>query len=239
MMRLLLLSNSTNHDDGYLDHAMPAILDFFGPARRLAFVPFALHDHAAYTGKARGRFAREGFEVAQVTPDAAGVAAVEAAEGVFVGGGNTFRLLDGLQRSDVLEALRRRARGGMPYMGASAGTNITAPTIRTTNDMPIVQPASFDALGLVPFQINPHYLDPEPNSTHMGETRETRLREYLEENEAPVIGLREGSWLRLEGGKLFLAGRRGARLFRRGTDPQEYASGSDLSFLLAVEAQGL
>jgi dipeptidase E len=233
MMRLLLLSNSTNHGERYLDHAIAEVLAFFGPARRLAFVPFALQDHAAYTAKVRERLEPEGFGVTQVTADAAGHAALESAECVFVGGGNTFRLLDRLQRSGLADALRRRARAGLPYLGASAGTNVTAPTLKTTNDMPIVQPPSFDALGLVPFQINPHYLDADPASTHMGETRETRLREYLEENEVPVLGLREGAWLRLEAPRLALGGIRGARLFRRGADPAEHAPGADLSFLLA------
>lgn len=233
MTRLLLLSNSTNHGERYLDHAIHEVLDFFGPARRLAFVPFALQDHAAYVAKVRERLEPEGFTVAQVTADAAGATALESAECVFVGGGNTFRLLDRLQRSGLLEALRRRARAGLPYLGASAGTNVTAPTLKTTNDMPIVQPASFDALGLVPFQINPHYVDADPSSTHMGETRETRLREYLEENETPVLGLREGAWLRLEGAALRLGGIRGARLFRRGAEPAEHVPGADLTFLLA------
>lgn len=231
MTRLLLLSNSTNHGEGYLDHAWTAIRAFFGPARRLAFVPFALCDHAAYVDKVRARFEPHGFEVVGVSAGAGGAATMEAAECVFVGGGNTFRLLDVLQRTGILGALRRRVASGLPYMGASAGTNIVAPTIRTTNDMPIVQPASFDALGLVPFQINPHYVDPDPGSTHMGETRETRLLEYLEENTAPVIGLREGAWLQREGDALRLEGR-GARLFRRGEEPQELEPGSDVSRLL-------
>lgn len=232
MTKLLLLSNSTNHGSGYLDHAWTAIADFLGPARRLAFVPFALFDHAAYVERVRARFEPAGFEVTGVTADAAGAATLEAAECVFVGGGNTFRLLDALQRAGLVAVLRRRALAGLPYMGASAGTNIVAPTIRTTNDMPIVQPASFDALGLLPFQINPHYVDPDPGSTHMGETREARLREYLEENAAPAIGLREGAWLQREDGVLRLEGR-GARLFRRDAEPQEIAAGTDVSWLLA------
>jgi dipeptidase E len=232
-MRLLLLSNSTNHGEGYLDHAIAAVRAFFGPRRRLAFVPFALHDQAAYTRQAQERLQREGFEVDGLTADSAGAALLEAAEGVCVGGGNTFRLLDTLQRSGLLEPLRRRVRAGLPYLGASAGTNLVAPTIRTTNDMPIVQPKSFEALGLLPFQINPHYLDADVGSPHMGETRETRLLEYLEDNETPVLGLREGAWLRLESGVLTLEGRRGARLFRRGAEPRELAPGADLSALLA------
>jgi dipeptidase E len=232
MKRLLLLSNSTNHGAGYLDHAMEAVRSFLGPVRRLSFVPFALRDHAAYAAKARERLAAEGIDVLGVTLDAAGAAAVEEAEAVFVGGGNTFRLLDGLQRTGILEVLRRRASAGMPYLGASAGTNIAAPTLKTTNDMPIVQPASFTALGLVPFQINPHYIDADPSSRHMGETREERLREFLEENETPVVALREGAWLRVEGDGLRLEGANGARIFRRGVAPQEAAPGAVLDDLL-------
>ena len=231
-MRLLLLSNSTSFGHGYLDHAIDEIRDFFGPARRLVFVPFALLDRDAYTAKAGERLAREGFEVSGLTQDAQGKALLEEAEGVFVGGGNTFRLLDALQRSALLEPLARRARQGMPYMGASAGSNIAAPTIRTTNDMPIVQPPSFEALGLLPFQINPHYVDADLSSRHMGETREDRLREYLEENERPVLGIREGSWIRRDGDRLVLGGRNGARLFRREADPEEFPPGARLDSLL-------
>jgi dipeptidase E len=233
-LRLLLLSNSTNHRSGYLDHAMADILSFLGPARRLAFVPFALKDQAAYAAKAQQRFAQEGLEVAAVTEDG-GAATLDAAEAVFVGGGNTFRLVHLLQRSGLLERLRRRAQEGLPYLGASAGTNVAAPTIMTTNDMPIVQPAGFEALGLVPFQINPHYLDPDPHSAHMGETRDDRLREYLEENDRVVIGLREGTWLHREGRALTLAGPSGARLFRRGHPPEEIAAGSSLDSQLGLD----
>jgi dipeptidase E len=232
MMRLFLLSNSTQHGQGYLDHAMPAVRDFLGPVRRLVFVPFALRDRVAYTAKVRSRFEQEGIEVRGLQPDASEAAAVAAAEAVFVGGGNTFRLLDTLQRTGLLDAIRRKAGAGAPYLGASAGTNIAAPTIKTTNDMPIVQPESFDALGLVPFQINPHYVDPDPSSRHMGETREERLREFLEENDAVVVGLREGAWLRAEGRGLRLEGLRGARIFRREREPEEVAPGTDLDALL-------
>jgi dipeptidase E len=229
-MNLLLLSNSTNHGQGYLDHAMAEILALLGGARTIAFVPFALFDREGYAAKAAARFEKEGIAVTAVTPDLAGRDVLESAESVFVGGGNTFRLLDTLQKSALLHLLRDRATAGMPYLGASAGTNIAAPTIRTTNDMPIVQPASFDALGLVPFQINPHFLDTDPGSRHMGETREDRLREYLEENETPVLGLREGAWVRVDGDSATLGGATGARLFRRGAEPLDLAPGADLPF---------
>ena len=231
-MRLMLLSNSTNFGGGYLDHAMEAIRAFLGPVRDPLFVPFALKDRAAYTARAASRFAAEGITVRPLTEDAEGRRALDEAPAVFVGGGNTFRLLRALQDPGLLGLLRARAQAGMLYLGASAGTNIAAPTIRTTNDMPIVQPASFDALGLVPFQINPHYLDADPSSRHMGETREERLREFLEENDAVVVGLREGSWLDVDGARMTLHGA-GARIFRRGADPREASPGQSLDDLLA------
>ena len=233
MARLLLLSNSTNHGAGYLDHAMPAIRALLGPVRRLLFVPFAIRDQATYACNVRARFAAEDIEVDALTADGGGHRAIESAEAVFVGGGNTFRLLKIVQDAGLLEPLQGRARGGLPYLGASAGINIACPSIRTTNDMPIVPPAGFEALGLVPFQINPHYLDPDPGSRHMGETREDRIREFLEENELPVIGLREGAWLRIEGVSGSVEGERGARLFRRGLLPEERGPGSLLDDLLA------
>jgi dipeptidase E len=233
-MRLLLLSNSTNFGEKYLDHAMAEIRTFLGPVKRLTFVPFALADHEAYTAKARERFAREGIEVTALLADRGRADTLDAADAIFVGGGNTFRLLRTLQGFGYVEAIRARVSAGMPYLGASAGTNIAAPTIRTTNDMPIVEPAGFDALGLVPFQINPHFVDADAASRHMGETREERLREYLEENERPVVGLREGAWLRREGSSLRLEGRNGARLFRRGAEAQELAAGTGLDDLLAA-----
>jgi dipeptidase E len=228
--RLLLLSTSTTHGRGYLDHAEEEIRSFLGDVRRLLFVPFALQDHDAYAAKPRTRFARFGFEVDSLHEAADVQEAVATAEAVFIGGGNTFRLLKTLYDFDLLGAIRARVEGGMPYMGASAGSNIAAPTIRTTNDMPIVEPPSFAALGLVPFQINPHYLDADPNSTHMGETREERILQFHEENDTPVIGLREPAMLRLENGNYSLRGTAGARLFRRGVAQVELAPHSQLCF---------
>jgi dipeptidase E len=230
--RLLLISNSTNHGQGYLDHVLDEMDAFLGSIRRLVFVPFALHDREGYGKVARERLAAIGLEVSVLTADDAGRRLLEGAESVFVGGGNTFRLLKTLQDSGLFAVLRERALGGLPYLGSSAGTNLATPSIRTTNDMPIVEPASFEALGLVPFQINPHYLDADPRSTHMGETREQRLREFHEENETPVLGLREGAWVRVEGDHARLRGARGARLFRRGRDPEEREAGAELDDLL-------
>ncbi len=230
--RLLLISNSTNHGQGFLDHCLAEIDDFLGPIRSLVFVPFALKERELYGAKVAVRLMDIGVRATTLTPDEAGLRRVREAEAVFTGGGNTFRLLRTLQESGLLPAIRERALAGMPYMGSSAGTNLATPTIRTTNDMPIVQPLSFDALNLVPFQINPHYLDPDAGSTHMGETREQRLKEFHEENETPVVGLREGAWIRVEGDKATLGGANGARIFRREREPEERKSGASLSDLL-------
>ena len=218
---ILLISNSTLHGSGFLDHAEDEIRDFLGQVQRVLFVPFALHDQDGYATRVRDRLGLMGYEVDSIHQASDKQKAVSNAESIFIGGGNTFRLLKSLYDFDVLELIRRRSDEGMLYMGSSAGSNVAAPTIRTTNDMPIVEPPSLDALGLVSFQINPHYLDPDPNSKHMGETREERILQFLEENEAPVVGLREGAMLRLENGTTTLKGSTGARIFRRGREPVE------------------
>ena len=230
-MRLLLLSNSANHGRGYLDHAVEEVRAFLGAIRRLTFVPFALHDHAAYGGKVAGRLRTLGIEVKTLLDDDRAHDVISSSDALFVGGGNTFRLMDLLHRKGLVEAIRDRVGKGTPYIGSSAGTVIAAPTMKTTNDMPIVQPPSFETLRLVRFQINPHYLDPDPASTHMGETRETRIAEFLEESETPVLGLRGGSWLLVTGEEVTLGGDRPARIFRRETGPEEVPAGSDLTFL--------
>ena len=233
MPRLLLISTSTVFGTRYLEHAQAELRDVLSGVGRVLFVPFALKDHDAYAAKAREAFAEMGFGLDSLHEAADPRAAIERAEAVFCGGGNTFRLLKALGELELLEPLRRRALAGMPYTGASAGSNLACPTVRTTNDMPIVEPRSLAALSLVPFQINPHYLDPAPGSTHMGETRETRIREFLEENDVPVVGLREGAMLRVEGESVSLKGLAGARIFRRGHDPVEAGPGDDLTLLVA------
>jgi dipeptidase E len=233
-MRLLLISNSTLHGSGYLDHCAGAIASCLAASvSRVLFVPYAVADRDAYTAKARARFERMGFALDSVHDARDGAArAVEKAEAFFIGGGNSFRLLDALWRNDLVEPIRRRVLAGRPYIGSSAGSNVACPSIKTTNDMPIVQPPSFSALNLVPFNINPHYQDAIPGSTHMGETREERIAEFHEENARPVVGLREGAWLVVDDATVVLEGSSGARLFRRGQPPMEYASGSRLDFLL-------
>ena len=231
-MRLLLISNSTLYGSGYLDHAESEIRDFLGEIKRVLFVPFALHDRDEYTATAQQRFAKMGYELSSIHAARHPVRAVNETEALFIGGGNTFRLLKALYEHDLLEAIRRRVAEGMPYIGSSAGSNVAAPTIKTTNDMPIVQPPSFNALGLVWFQINPHYLDPDKNSTHMGETREQRLLQFLEEDHTPVAALREGAMVRIEDGVTLLKGSSGARIFRKDLEPVETSPGDQLDALL-------
>ena len=230
--RLLLISNSTLHGSGYLDHAEKEIPDFVGGRTTVAFVPYAMHDRGAYAGKARERLRKMGLSLTSVHDLSNMPRAVEEADLIFVGGGNTFRLLNGLQEFGLLEPIRRRVADGVPYIGASAGSIVACRTLKTTKDMPVVQPTSFEALGLVQFQISPHYLDPDPASTHMGETQEERIMQFLEENEEAVVGLREGSMLRVEGNDVTLKGPNSARIFRRGEKPVEVTPGASLGSLL-------
>ena len=233
-LRILLVSNSTLHGCGYLDHVEEEIRDLLGSTRRVLFFPFALHDRDGYAAKARERFAAMGYELtsAHNCPDPRN--AVANTDAIFVGGGNTFRLLKTLQDLELLEPIRQRIRSGAPYIGSSAGSNVAGPTIKTTKDMPIVQPRSFDALGLVPFQISPHFQDPDPNSKHMGETQEERILQFHEENETPVLGLREGAWVRVENRSVMLRGSNGARIFRRGEKPMEAVTGDEISDLVGA-----
>src|SRR4051812_24735023 len=209
--RILLISNSTVHGREYLDHVEEEIRTFLGNVKKILFFPFALFDHDAYAAKARSRFATMGFSLESAHASANPVKAIEQTESIFIGGGNTFRLLKTLQDLGLIDPIRRKIESGTPYIGSSAGSNVAGPTIKTTNDMPIVQPISFDSLALVPFQINPHYVDPDPRSTHMGETREERILQFHEENDTPVVGLREGAWIAVENGSARLKGLTGAR----------------------------
>jgi dipeptidase E len=226
--RVLLISNSTLYGSGYLDHAESEIRDFLGEAKKVLFVPYALYDRDAYTTTAQERFQKMAYDLTSVHTATDPRQAVRDTDVVFIGGGNTFRLLKALYDFDLLEVIRNRVADGMPYIGSSAGANVAGPTIKTTKDMPIVQPPSFDALGLVPFQISPHYLDPDPNSRHMGETQEERILQFLEENDTPVAGLREGAMVRSENSATILKGSSGARIFRKGMAPVEALPGAQL-----------
>jgi dipeptidase E len=208
---------------------------FFGSIRQLIFVPYALADHDGYVAKMIERGLDAGYDLVGLHTFADPVNAVEQAEGIYVGGGNTFRLLDSLYRLNLLEPIHRRARDGMPYLGVSAGCNVACPTIKTTNDMPICQPPSLDALNLVPFQVNPHYYEGanwvkhgDTFVEHFSETRDDRLREFHEMNATPVIGLWEGGILRIENGAIRLIGTK-ARLLRKGQPAVDFEPGADLA----------
>jgi len=232
--RVLLISNSTLYGSGYLDHAEGEIRDFLGDVKKVLFIPYALYDRDAYAATARDRFQKMGYELTSVHHAADPKQAVADTDVVFIGGGNTFRLLKALYDFDLVQIISERVAAGTPYVGSSAGSNVAGPTIKTTKDMPIVQPLSFDALGLVPFQISPHFQDPDPNSTHMGETQEERIMQFLEENDTPVAGLREGAMVRIENGETVLKGSTGARIFRKGMEPVETLPGDRLDAIFGT-----
>ena len=233
--RLLLLSNSKNVGQGYLEHAEAAIKDFLGDrVTMVLFVPYAAVrlTYDDFTATVRKRFGDLGYGVESVHGVADPRAAVRTAEAIVVGGGNTFHLLKVMHELGLVEAIAARAGEGVPYIGWSAGANVACPTTKTTNDMPIVEPPTLRAMGLVPFQINPHYLDVHPEG-HGGETREERLLEFVEANPGVwVIGLREGSILRLDGDRLALLGQKSARIFLKGREPWEVGPEESLQFLL-------
>jgi dipeptidase E len=238
--RILLLSSSNVYGRGYLDHAEEQIRGTLGALDgAIAFVPYALFDRDGYERKAVERFATMGYRLESVhrTEDRRSARArIASAAAFFVGGGNTFRLLDEIYRRDLIGAIRDRVASGVPYVGSSAGSIVAGPTLKTTKDMPIVQPPSFDALGLVDFQISPHYLDPDPASTHMGESQEERILQYLEENDRPVAGLREAAVLRVEktasSTTVRLEGAAGCRIFRKGLPPVESRPVAEIGPLL-------
>ncbi|XP_070582182.1 alpha-aspartyl dipeptidase-like [Ptychodera flava] len=233
--RLLLISNSTLHGSGYLDHCQDNIKNFLGSKiERVLFIPYALADRDGYAAVARKKFESLGYKLDSIHEQPNAVDAANNAQAIFVGGGNTFRLLKTLYDEKLVPIINRRVlQDGVPYIGSSAGTNVATASINTTNDMPIVYPPSFTALQLVPFNINPHYLDADPNSKHMGETREKRIMEFHEEEDSkPVLALREGCMLLVEGDTSVLQGKTKARLFQKGKEPTEHDIGSDFTFLL-------
>jgi dipeptidase E len=236
-MRVLLGSGGFRTPDRIASLAA-AMREHFGGVRRLLFVPFALADHEGYVRMLTERGLNASYELDGLHRHADPVAAVRRAEGIFVGGGNTFRLLNALYRLNLLDPIRERVRAGVPYLGISAGCNVACPTIRTTNDMPIVQPPSLQALGLVTFQVNPHYYADknyvrhgEQFVEHFGETRDERLREFHEENETPVVGLWEAGLLRCDHERVLLSGAP-ARVFRHGQAPVDVQPGAELGDLL-------
>lgn len=232
--RLLLLSNSTNYGEAYLEYPKPAIKEFLGAqVKNVLFVPFAgvRMSHDEYAMMVRERFNEIGYQLDSIHEAEEGCAAVERAEAIVIGGGNTFQLLRGLYEANVVEAIRARCENGIPYVGWSAGANVACPTIKTTNDMPITEPPSFNALNLVPFQINPHYTEAQPPS-HKGETRDERIAEFtLLNRDVYVVGLHEGTMLRIEGAEIKLIGERAARVFISDREPAEFDSRASLQFL--------
>ncbi len=233
-MNLLLISNSTNAGEPYLQYPLPEIAKTFAGVKEVVFIPYAAvtFSYAEYERRVQERFAALGIRVRSIHRSPNPRIMIRHAEAICIGGGNTFALAKKMQEQRLMSAILRRLEAGIPYVGWSAGSNVCCPTICTTNDMPIVEPESFSAIGAVRFQINPHYLDANPEG-HAGETREQRILEYIEANPRRyVVGLREGCMLRLQDGKLELIGKRPMRLFKKGQPIRELEPGSDLQFLL-------
>jgi len=231
--RLLLISSSAVDGRGFLDHCMPEIKSFLGPEiREVLFIPYAKKDRDAYAAKISGRLAQDGLSVKSVHAFDDPVRAVLEAEAIYTGGGNTFLLMAELYARELIEPIRERVRGGAPYFGASAGSNIAGMTIKTTNDMPIVYPPSFDALGFLPFTINPHFVEPPPGAPRAGETRAERIQEFHEWNDNPVVGLRQEAMLLVEHGSILIKGGQGVKLFRKDIEPEDFEPGAGLDFLL-------
>ena len=234
-MRLLLLSNSTNPGEGYLEYPKHEIQKFLGDKSvKALFIPYAAvrFSYDDYEAKVEARFAEIGHHVVSIHRFQDPVKAVEEAEAIVIGGGNTWRLVQQMHLNGLMEPIRKKVQSGTPYIGWSAGSNVTCPTLRTTNDMPIIDPISFDTLNLIPFQINPHFLDAHPQGFG-GETREERIIEFLELNpEIYVVGLRESTLLHLEGDSLKLVGARTTRIFKKGQEFYELDANADFSFLL-------
>ncbi len=234
-MRLLLISNSTNPGEEYLDYPKQQIKDFLGEkAKNAIFIPYAAvtFSFEEYEDKVNKRFAEIGHHVTSIHRFINPVEGIENADAIVVGGGNTWQLVKMLQEKKLMKVIRKKVKKGTPYIGWSAGSNIACPTLRTTNDMPISEPLKFKTLKLVPFQINPHYLDDHP-ANHGGETREMRINEFIEVNrDVYVVGLREGTMLLLENDELDLIGKKNARLFKYGQEPKELSNEDDFNFLL-------
>ena len=222
--KIILASTSTLFGQTYLAYLAPVLKAHFETIKEIIFIPYARPggiSHDEYTGRAAAFFEQLGIRIKGLHQFESPVQALKEAEGFFTGGGNTFVLLNQLQETGTLEVLRKEVQNGKPYLGASAGSNIAGLTIHTTNDMPIVYPQGFEAMGLVPFNLNPHYPLTGPPTEHMGETRETRIKEFHSQSNIPVVGLREGSWIRVSGASLYLEGNLSARIFEKDREPYE------------------
>ena len=234
MKSIIIASTSTLHGSQYLEYLLPTLKLHFKNIKNLLFIPYARPggiSHEEYTQKATHAFATIGISVKGIHEFENAEKAVKEAEGFFTGGGNTFLLVTQLYKHNIMQTLSEAVKNGTPYLGTSAGSNICGLSMQTTNDMPIIYPPSFQTLGLIPFNLNPHYLDADNESKHMGETREMRIEEFHAFNTISVIGLREGSWLEVKGEKITLKGELQARLFKQNQSPLELETGSDLSKL--------
>ncbi|WP_136668551.1 dipeptidase PepE [Flavobacterium sp. H122] len=234
MKKVILASTSTLYEGSYLEYLLPTLVKHFEGVKNLLFIPYAQPSGISYddyTAKVGQAFQSIGISVKGIHEFSNPVEAIQKAEAIFTGGGNTFLLVSKLYEYNLIDSLKDAIQNGTPYLGTSAGSNIGGKTMNTTNDMPIVLPPSFDTLGFINFNLNPHYLDPIEGSTHMGETRETRINEFHKLSTIPVLGLREGSWLEAYDDDVFLRGELTARLFRAGEFPVEMAPGENLNFL--------
>ena len=234
MKNIIIASTSTLHGGDYLDYLLPELQSFFSNVKELLFIPYARPSgisHEDYTKKVSEAFTKINISVKGIHEFENPIEAVEKAQGIFTGGGNTFLLVSQLYKNNVIDTIEKVVKNGTPYLGTSAGSNICGLTMSTSNDMPIVYPPSFRTLGFVSFNINPHYLDPIEGSTHMGETRETRINEFHQFNPQPVVGLREGSWLAVNGDSIKLKGTLTARIFKRGETPIEVVPETELNEL--------
>lgn len=234
MKNLIIASTSTVYNGAYLDYLIVELKELFANCKSIVFIPYARPgglSHNEYTAKVKSIFNQLDIDVKGLHEFDNPKEAIQKAEGIFTGGGNTFLLVTQLYENDIMNTLFETIAKGTPYLGTSAGSNITGVSMQTTNDMPIVYPPSFQTIGAIPFNLNPHYLDPDVNSQHMGETRETRIKEFHAFNSTAVLGLREGSWLRVKGDAILLKGNLTARLFRQNESPIEIEPETDLSFL--------
>ena len=230
-MNILLASTSTLYGGNYLEYLTYEIIELFEGIDEILFVPFARPSgitHQEYTKKVADFFAGFGIKVTGLHEYDDKIEAINNAKGYFTGGGNTFLLVKTLHENGLMDVLKKNVESGKPYLGSSAGSNIGGVNMRTTNDMPIVYPLSFDCMGLVPFNLNPHYLDPNPNLAHNGETRETRILEFLTQNDLKVVGLREGNWIRRIGDEIKVLGDHSTRIFEKGKEPYEVDPGTNL-----------
>lgn len=233
MKNLIVASTSTIHGGTYLSYLFPEIAQLFSETKEVLFIPYARPggiSHDKYTEIAQEAFSKIGKKIIGIHSLENPMEAIKNAKGIFIGGGNTFVLVSQLYKKNILEVLREAIFNGLPYLGTSAGSNICGTTMNTTNDMPIVYPPSFKTLGVIPFNVNPHYLDPNPTSKHMGETRETRINEFHTQNTIPVIGIREGSWLQVKNNTILLKGSHTARIFEQNKAPYEIETETILKF---------